>query len=268
MTRFIPILANLRAPLRPLMKKDNEWIWQEKDEKAFNETKQAIKNITELKHFKRNLPLRIICDASKEGLGAILQQQHEGGWETTRFASRFLTEFEKKYSINELELLAVVWAIENFRNFVYGTEFEVVSDHKALTTILKDNRSNKTFSSRLTRWVDRLLPFQFKVVHAPGRTMGMADYLSRHPSESNNNENKIKAEELWHNWLLTVNQIMKTDNIVSEIQRPQQKQNQPIGTKLASASDKQGNHMLASENEALKANKQPFKQWNVEKVTK
>ena len=85
-------------------------------------------------------------------------------------------------------------AIENFTNFVYGTEFEVVSDHKALSTILKENRSNKTFSSRLTRWVDRLLPFQFRVVHAPGRTMGMADYLSRHPSETNNSENKIKAE--------------------------------------------------------------------------
>ena len=71
---------------------------------------------------------------------------------------------EKKYSINELEFLAVVWAKENFRNFVYGTEFEVVSDHKALTTILKDNRSNETFSLGLMRWVDRLLPFQFKLV--------------------------------------------------------------------------------------------------------
>ena len=36
----------------------------------------------------------------------------------------FFTEFEKKYSINELELLAVVWAIENFRNFVYETELK------------------------------------------------------------------------------------------------------------------------------------------------
>ena len=259
MNRFIPNLANLCAQLRPLLKKDNERNWQEKDEKAFKEIKQAIKDITEIKHFKRNLPLRIICDASKESLGAILQQQNEGEWETTHYASRFSTEFEKKYSINELELLVVVWAIEKFRNCVYGTEFEVVSDHKALTTILKVNRSNKTFSSRLTRWVDRLLPFQFKVVHVPGRTMGMADYLSRHPSESNNNKNKIEAEELWHNWF-TVNQIMKTDNIVSEVQKPQQKQNQPLGAKFASASDKQGNHTLASENEAAKANKQPLKQ--------
>ena len=74
MNRFITNLFNLCAPLRPLLKKDNEWNWQEKDEKAFNEIKQAIKDITVIKHFKRNLPLRIICDASKEGVGAILQQ--------------------------------------------------------------------------------------------------------------------------------------------------------------------------------------------------
>ena len=90
--------------------------------------------MTELEHFKRNLELCIICDASKEGLGAVLQQKSEEEWETTLFASRFLTKFEKKYSINEFELLAVVWSIENCRN---GTEFEVVSDHRALMTIGK-----------------------------------------------------------------------------------------------------------------------------------
>ena len=85
--------------------------------------------------------------------------------------------------------------IENFRNHVYGVQFEVISYHKALTAILKGNRANKTNSSRLTRWVDRLLPFQFTVKHSPGRTIGMADYLSRHPTPSNQNI-QIKAEEL------------------------------------------------------------------------
>ena len=169
--------------------------------------KIEIQNVTEIKHFQRDLPLRIICDASKDGLGAVLQQQSELGWQPICFASRFLAEFEQKYSINELELLAVIWAVENFRNYVYGTEFEIVSDHRALLSVLKNNRGNKTFSSRLTRWVDRLLPFQFKIVHAPGRTMGMADYLSRHPSPSQL-PNKF-AEELWNDWF-TVNVI---DNI-------------------------------------------------------
>ena len=83
------------------------------------------------------------------------------------FASRFLTTFEQKYSIYELELLAVVWALENFRKYVYGIHFEIISDHKALNAILEGNRANKTYSIRLTSWIDRLLPFQFTVTHSP-----------------------------------------------------------------------------------------------------
>ena len=97
------------------------------------------------------------------------------------FASRFLTQLEENYSINELELRAIVWAIEQFKNYLYGIKLQVVSDHKALATVLKGNKSNKTYSSRLTRWVDRLLPFDFEIFHAPGRTIGIADNLSRHP---------------------------------------------------------------------------------------
>ena len=103
-------------------------------------------------HFKSNRTLRIICDASKQGLGAVLQQNEENSWKPIANASRFLTEFvSKRYSINELELLAVVWSVEHFKNYVYGIEFEIVSDHKALKSVLKANKANKTFSSSLTR---------------------------------------------------------------------------------------------------------------------
>ena len=70
---------------------------------------------------------------AKKDWEQVLQQKTDEGWQATHFASRFLTTFEQKYSINELELLAVVWAIENIRNYVYGVQFEVKSDHKALT---------------------------------------------------------------------------------------------------------------------------------------
>ena len=79
MNKFISNLANLCAPLRSLLKKDKEWIWQEEPEKTFNKIKAAMKTMTALEHFKRNLPLRIICDASKECLGAVLQPQSEEG---------------------------------------------------------------------------------------------------------------------------------------------------------------------------------------------
>ena len=63
-----------------------------------------------------------------------------------------------------------------------GAEFEIVTDHKALLSALNANQGNKTMHSRLTRWVNRLLPFNFKIKHIPGKEMGFTDLLSRLPS--------------------------------------------------------------------------------------
>ena len=228
LTKFIPNLAQITAPFRDILKKNENWNWQEKHERAFKETQNSLKQIVELAHFDKRRKLRIICDASHEGVGALLMQQNnEKNWELLSCASRYLSEYEAKYSTNELELLAIVWAVEHFRNYIYGEKFEVVSDHKALETALKSNHGNKTYSSRLTRWIDRLLPFEMEVIHQPGRTMGLADYLSRHPSEYNEKLWSKNARELWESWF-TVNTI--------DILKPSANENvnklfnQPIGS--------------------------------------
>ena len=112
-------------------------------------------------------------------------------------------------------------------------------DDKALTSILEGNRANNTISSRLTRCVDRLLPFQLNVVHVPGRTMGIGDYLSRHPSENSDYEQKSKAE-LWNNWF-TVNEITKRNSIVlaTANQNTHSAENQPIEAKVTTGSELQ-----------------------------
>ena len=219
LNKFIPDLASICAPFRSILKKEAEWKWTKEHEEALLKINQEIKSITELTHFKRNKKLRIICDASKQGLGAVHQQQQGNQeWKPVSFALRFLTNFETKYFINELELLAVVWAIEHFRNYVYGVKFQVISDHKALASVLRPNRGNKTFSCRLTRWVDRLLPFEFEVIHAPGRVLGFADYLSRHPTELKGTV--VKAEKLWNDWF-TVNTITRINVIPENKTTPQ-----------------------------------------------
>ena len=118
----------------------------------------------------------------KKGLGNCLEQKYGSTWETIAFASRFLNNLESRYSTNERELLAVVWSMENFKYYLYGSEFMLQTDHQALLTAFKENRGNKTYQSRLTRWVDRLLPLNFSVEHIPGKNMGFADYLSGNPS--------------------------------------------------------------------------------------
>ena len=78
-------------------------------------------------------------------------------------------------------------------------------------TVLRPNRRNKIISSRLTRWVDRLLPFEFEVVHVAGRTLGIADYLSRHPTELQGAA--VKAETLWNEWF-TVNSVISLNDVL------------------------------------------------------
>ena len=83
------------------------------------------------------------------------------------------------YNTNELELLAVVWSLEHFKNYLQGAEFTLQTDHQALLTALKENGGNKTYQSKLIRWVDRLPPFNFNIEHIPGKQMGFAEYFSR-----------------------------------------------------------------------------------------
>ena len=126
---------------------------------------------------------RIMCNASHNGLGAVLEQPITEGWRPISFASRYLNDAEKRFSTNELEMLAVVCGAEYFRKYVLRRKFQVVTDHEALVSLLKSNsKKNKTMFSRLTRWLDRLIPLDFDVEHMPLAKTGLADYLSRHPN--------------------------------------------------------------------------------------
>ena len=185
--KFIPNLAKISEPLRPLLKKENKNTgnklkWEDKHTTTFNKVKTQISKIIENKHFDVDKETRIKCDASKLGLGASLEQKTNNIWHTIAFASRFLNSVEQRYSTNELELLAVVWALEHFKHYLQGTEFTLQTNHQALLTALKENRGIKTYQSRLTRWVDRLLPFNFIIEHIPCKQMVFADYFSRNPN--------------------------------------------------------------------------------------
>ena len=158
------------------------------------------------------------------------------------FASRYLNTQEKKYSTNELELLAVVWAVDRYKHYLLGKPFIIATDHKALTSALDGNKSNKTYQSRLTRLVDRLLPYQFNIVHIPGRDMGIVDYLSRDPfndpwPESELDEKFIVATiNSFHEALDCMNSRLKetgsldrNENVLECSRRNAKKQSSSIG---------------------------------------
>ena len=146
--KFIPNLAKICHPLRPLLKKSEKFLWTDIHQKYFEYIKTVIANAAENTHFNPTLETRIKRDASRQGLGAALEQLDCDGWKTLAFASCFLNNTEKLYSINELELLGVVWAIEYFKNYLFWKNFTVLTDHRALLSVLKSHRSNKSFNSQ------------------------------------------------------------------------------------------------------------------------
>ena len=122
--KFIPNLATLSAPIRPLLSSSaskKKLQWNDKHSAAFKNIKNAIQNIIEQKHFNINNETRVKCNASKEGLGVCLEQKENNNWHPIAYASRFLNKNEQRYSINELELLAVVWSLEHFKYYLFGS---------------------------------------------------------------------------------------------------------------------------------------------------
>ena len=193
---MIPNLSQLCHPLRPLLKKNTKFICNNELETHFQQIKNKAANVTENTHYNPHLETRIKCDASRGGLGAALEQRSPKGWYTVVLASRFLNSNEERYSINELQLIGVVWSIEYFKFYLLGKSFTIITDHQALLSIMKEHISNKSYNSCLTRWVDRLLPFDFNIEHIPGAKMGLVDYISRQPNQKAKVTNKYDEEFL------------------------------------------------------------------------
>uniref|UniRef100_A0AAV2KZK7 SCAN box domain-containing protein n=1 Tax=Knipowitschia caucasica TaxID=637954 RepID=A0AAV2KZK7_KNICA len=116
-------------------------------------------------------------DASAVGLGAVLAQGDPGEEHPVLYLSRKLLPRETRYSTVEKEGLAIKWALESLRYYLLGREFDLETDHRALTWM----NSMKDHNSRLTRWYLSLQPFLFKIRHRAGKTNVVADYLSRLP---------------------------------------------------------------------------------------
>ena len=122
-------------------------------------------------------------DASQVALGAVMKQRFlDTGLEhPVGFFSKALSGSERNYSAYELEMYAVVRAVEHFRMFLLGREFLLRTDHAALGKLLHRDIPP---TSRVERWILRLSEYVFRIEHQPGAENVVADVLSRLPFAS------------------------------------------------------------------------------------
>lgn len=181
--RHIREFALLAAPLHALLRKDTPFVWSEMEEAAWRGLTMKSRRLLSapvLALPRWHLPFVIHCDASARGVGvgAVLLQEEDGVERPVAYASKMMTEAEKKYPVFEQEGLAVVFAIRSFNHYVRnGLEVMIVTDHKALLAW----QQKPILPGRLQRWLAHLQDIPHRIVHPAGTSHGDADALSRHP---------------------------------------------------------------------------------------
>ena len=193
--KFLPKLSEQTDRLRNLLKKNEPWKWGEEQQKDFGKIKQMLTEGPYLAHYAKDKENIVTKDASTTGLGITLwQKQGDCNTKPIAFGSRYLNDTKKNHSIGELDLLAVVWGLEKFRFYLYGKKVHIYTDHQALELLIKRNRSNKQYSARITRWLDRLTHFEISIQHNAGNNLKFTDYLGKNPVGGATSEEKYDEE--------------------------------------------------------------------------
>ena len=179
---YVPNYATIAKPLYNLLTKASTWLWGEDQHEALEELRHEI--CTEGRAVRRavpDLPYLLYTDWSKFGIGAVLAQRHPDGHEyMVACISRSLNTYEGNYAAYDGELLAAVWATKILRPYLHGTPFTLVTDHQALTYLLR----TAGLVGRHARWQLMLQDLELVVAYRPGISNANADVPSRFPRGS------------------------------------------------------------------------------------
>lgn len=201
-------LATLLTPLRPLLSVKNEFLWSAQHQEAFSSIKTSLTATPLLSFFNITKITRLSTDASRQGLGFILQQKTGDEWTLIQAGSRFLSDAETRYAVIELEMLAVCWAIMKCRVFLAGLQhFEVATDHNPLIPILNTRRLDEVENPRLQRLKSRLMAYHFTAHWTKGSTHNAPDALSRNPVSDPQSEDTLAEYDHQNNPAMSTTEI-------------------------------------------------------------
>jgi hypothetical protein len=189
--RFVPNFASIARPLHSITagasgsKKGKKgraskptFTWGEEQQNAFDKLKALLVSAPVLAYADPQKPFILHTDASTEGLGAVLLQEHNGLERVVAYASRGLNNAERHYPAHKLEFLALKWAVtDKFHDYLYGNSFVVKTDNNPLTYVL----TTAKLDAAGHRWIAQLANYNFSLEYKSGKTNKDADALSRIP---------------------------------------------------------------------------------------
>lgn len=205
---FVPNMASIAAPLYDSIKKSNatknKLEWNEPQQQAFDCIKQLLTTAPILILPDPHRDFVIEVDASDFSMGAaLLQEGEDGKLRPIAFASRKFNTAQSNYSATMRELLAVVWGLQHFHQYIAAHKVVVYSDHSALLAL----KTKQDLPGILLRWSMKIDQYRPDIRHRPGRFNHLADALSRrdcppdarrsikiHYEELNDLHSKIEAD--------------------------------------------------------------------------
>jgi len=175
--KYVRSYARLAAPLFELTRKDVDFVWDVGCQQAFQALRTALVEAPILirPDFEKSFCLDV--DWLPKGVGAILSQREGKLEKVVAYASKGLTEVQKKFHPMEGKCYALIWGIMHFRQYLYRNHFVLRTDYKPLEWLATVSDAH----GRRGRWTDMLQDFSFKIVHRPGLRHTNVNALSRNP---------------------------------------------------------------------------------------
>lgn len=217
--QFIAGFSQMTAPLYRLTSGKGNIKWTPEFESIRQRIITILSDKPVLTIFDPQCPTELHTDASSEGYGAILIQRKDGKPYVVEYFSKRTTSCESKYHSYELETLAIVNAIKQFKHYLQGRKFTVVTDCNAV----KASKSKKDLTPRVHRWWCFLQSFDFDIEYRPGKRMEHVDFLSRNPlplvTEQKVIQKRVNLTEIGDNWFQAEQQKdPEITSIVSNLQ--------------------------------------------------
>lgn len=172
---FMAYYARIAEPLYMLLRKNVEFKWTDQQESALRTLKAKLLEPPILIYPNYTKQFYLCTDACDTGVGTVLLQEKNDKLHPISYASKTLSETERRYSTTKKEALALLFGLKQYRFILLGYPVTVFTDHQPLIMLFR-----KTLpQGSLGRWAVQCAEYNLQLRYLPGKLNLFADFLSR-----------------------------------------------------------------------------------------